>query len=101
MEGVWPIVFLGLVLKIPVFFGLWLVWWAARQELTLDDADGGEEHGFRRWRRQPKTPRGPRRGPHGGGARALPDCPPASRVRVGRAPAPVTASAERRSSDAP
>ena len=38
MEGVWPIIFLGLVLKIPVFFGLWLVWWAVRQEPELDDA---------------------------------------------------------------
>lgn len=97
MEGVWPIIFLGLVLKIPVFFGLWLVWWAARQEPTLDDAaDSGGEHGFHRWRREPKPPRGPRRGPHGGSARALPDCPPAARVRVGRPAAPVTASANRR-----
>jgi hypothetical protein len=101
MEGVWPIIFLGLVLKIPVFFGLWLVWWAARQEPELDDAtDPGTEHGFRRWRREPKPPRGPRRGPHGGAARALPDCPPAGRVRIGRPAAPVTASAARREPEA-
>jgi hypothetical protein len=100
MEGVWPIIFLGLVLKIPVFFGLWLVWWAVRAEPQPDDAaEPGEEHGFRRWRREPKPPRGPRRGPHGGSARALPDCPPAARVRVARPPAPVTASATRRSAD--
>lgn len=92
MEGVWPIVFLAVVLKIPVFFAIWLVWWAARAEPELEDLPGGEEHGFRRWRRQPLDPRGPRRGPHGGGAaRPLPDCPPGGRARVkpGRQPAPV------------
>jgi hypothetical protein len=101
VEGVWPIVFLALVLKIPVFFGLWLVWWAAHQEPQLeDDIPGAEDHGFRRWRREPKKPRGPRRGPHGGAAaRALPDCPPAGRVRIGRPAAPITASAGRRKAD--
>jgi hypothetical protein len=92
MEGVWPIVFLAVVLKIPVFFAIWLVWWAARAEPELEDLPGGEEHGFRRWRPEPLGPRGPRRGPHGGGAaRPLPDCPPDGRARVkpGRQPAPV------------
>ena len=87
MEGVWPIIFLGLVLKIPVFFGLWLVWWAVRAEPQLDDASGGGgDHGFRRWRRQPTGPRLPRRGPHGGAARALPECPPGGRTRPERIP---------------
>jgi hypothetical protein len=91
VEGVWPIVFLGVVLKIPVFFAIWLVWWAARAEPELEDLPGGEEHGFRRWRRQPWRPRGPRRGSHGGAARPLPDCPPGGRARVkpGSQPAPV------------
>jgi hypothetical protein len=62
MEGVWPIIFLGVVLKIPVFFAIWLVWWAARAEPELEDASGeGGDHTFRRWRRQPLQPRGPRR----------------------------------------
>lgn len=100
MEGAWPIIFLALVLKIPVFFGLWLVWWAVRQEPQLDDAPGEGDHGFRRWRRQPKRPSGPRRGPHGGAALSLPDCPPGGRVRLQRPAAPVTASAARRSTDA-
>jgi hypothetical protein len=87
---VWPIIFLGVVLKIPVGFALWLVWWAARAEPELDDAPGDEEHGFRRWRRDPLPPRGPRRAPHGGGAaRPLPDCPPGGRFRVAPGPAPV------------
>ncbi len=100
MEGVWPIVFLAVVLKIPVFFAIWLVWWAAKDEPQLDDPSGGEDHGFRRWRREPKLPRDPRRGGHGGDAVPLPDCPPGGRVRVGRPPAPVTASAERRNLEA-
>ena len=71
MEGVWPIIFLAVVLKIPVFFAIWLVWWAARAEPELEDASGeGGDHTFRRWRRQPTQPRGPRRGPHGGAAHA-------------------------------
>jgi nitrogen fixation-related uncharacterized protein len=75
MEGALPIIFLAVVLKIPVFFGIWLIWWAVRDEPQLDDADErGREHPFRRWRRDPRGPR-PRRDPHGGAARALPDCP--------------------------
>ena len=84
MEGVWPIVFLAVVLKIPVFFGIWLVWWAAKSydEFADETPPDSREHPFRRWRRQPKGPRGPRRGPHGGGARALPACPPGGRTRT-------------------
>ncbi|HWA54632.1 MAG TPA: hypothetical protein VG816_10705, partial [Solirubrobacterales bacterium] len=67
MEGFWPIFFLLVVLKIPVFGALWLIWWASREpepEGAAEDSDGG----FKRRDPQPKFPRGPRRGPHGGGA---------------------------------
>ena len=63
------IILFGIVLKIPVGFGIWLVWWASREYDEMNDEAPGtsEDHGFRRWRRQPKHPRGPRRGgPHGG-----------------------------------
>jgi hypothetical protein len=83
MDGVLPIVFLAVILKIPVLFGLWLIWWAAREEPELEGSDGAEDHSFRRWRRDPTRPRGPRRGgPHGGAARAQPDCPPGGRKRT-------------------
>ena len=84
MDGVLPIVFLGVILKIPVFFGIWLIWWAARAEPELEDLPGdSEDHSFRRFRRNPLKPRGPRlRGPHGGVAQAQPDCPPAGRRRT-------------------
>src|SRR5687768_3697986 len=103
MEGAWPIIFLAVVLKIPVFFGLWLVWWAVRAEPETEDAPGGsEDHGFRRWRASPRRPRGPRRGPHGGGAvRPLPDCPPTGRFRIGREREPVRVGHERRREPVP
>jgi hypothetical protein len=89
MDGFWPIFFLAVVLKIPVFTALWLVWWAVRAEPEsseeVDDGDGG----FRRWRREPRSPRGPRRGPHGPDALPLPPCPPGGRFRVARVPTPV------------
>jgi hypothetical protein len=83
MDGVLPILFLAVILKIPVLFGLWLIWWAVREEPELEDADGAEDHTFRRWRRDPSKPRGPRRGgPHGGAAQAQSDCPPGGRRRT-------------------
>jgi hypothetical protein len=91
MEGAWPIIFLAVVLKIPVFFAIWLVWWAVRAEPELEDAAGeGGDHSFRRWRRQPTQPRGPRRGPHGGAAHAQPEHAVADRIRKGT-PAPARA----------
>jgi len=82
MEGALPIIFLAVVLKVPVFFAIWLIWWAAREEPQIDAGEPGAEHPFRRWRREPKGPRGPRRDPHGGAARPLADCPPGGRRRV-------------------
>ena len=92
MEGFWPIFFLAVVLKIPVACLLYLVYWAVKQTVEPEEApETGEDHGFRRWRPQPKRPGGPRRGPHAPDARPLPDCPPGGRTRVIRRPAPVTA----------
>jgi hypothetical protein len=84
MDGVLPILFLAVILKIPVLFGLWLVWWAAKEEPELEDAGGmADDHTFKRWRRDPSKPKGPRRGgPHGGAAQAQPDCPPGGRTRT-------------------
>lgn len=78
MEGVWPIIFLAVILKIPVFAGMYLVWYAVRAEPDLDLEEDvppeGQDHGFRRWRREPRRPpRGPRRGDHGGGALLSPE----------------------------
>src|SRR3954468_3436328 len=69
MGEVVPIIFLAVVLKIPVLYGMWLIWWAVKDEPQLEDLPGdSDDHSFRRFRRNPLKP-GPRsRGPHGGGA---------------------------------
>ena len=85
MEGFLPIFFLAVVLKIPVLGALWLVWWASREPKGEEELADGSDEGFRRFRRQPDGPAGPRRGPHGGGvAKPLPPCPPGGRTRVVR-----------------
>ena len=67
---VWEAIFLLLILKIPIVYLCWVVWYAVRAEpkpppepalkiatLDLDPRDG--------WRPRLPGPRGPRRGPHG------------------------------------
>ena len=90
MGEVVPIIFLAVVLKIPVLYGMWLIYWAVKDEPQLEDLPGdADDHSFRRFRRNPLKP-GPRtRGPHGGSAQAKPDCPPGGRPRVATRPQPV------------
>ena len=89
MEGFWPIFFLGVILKIPVGFLLYIVWWAFRAGTIPEEAPPEpEDHRFRRFRREPKRPRGPRRGPHGpGDAMPLPSEHREGRSRAQLAPA--------------
>jgi hypothetical protein len=92
VEGFWPIFFLAVVLKIPVFGALALVWWAIRAEPEPEQAADSDDHGFHRWRRSPTRPRDPRRGPHAPAAQPLPDCPPGGRFRAVKRPAPARVS---------
>lgn len=93
MENAAPIIFLGVVLKIPVGLLLYLVWWAFRAQPEVEEAPpGADEHHFRRFRREPGGPRKPRRGPHAPDAQPVPDCPPGGRARVLTPPAPVRAA---------
>jgi hypothetical protein len=68
---VWEAIFLLLILKIPIVYLCWVVWYAVKADpkpppepalktaaLDLDPHDG--------WRPRFATPRSPRRGPHGG-----------------------------------
>src|SRR4029079_15300004 len=63
MHGFLPIFFLLVVLKIPVFGSLWLVWWASREPepegVGEEDSDGG----FGRPRPMRPRPRGPHPSP--------------------------------------
>lgn len=82
MGEVIPIIFLAFVLKVPILWGMWLIYAAMREDPITDQLDeNGDDHGFRRWRREPKPPLGPRRGPHDGGSSVVPDCPPGGRTR--------------------
>ncbi len=64
--------FLLVVMKVPVIGMIYLLWWASRDQNEADQpADEGGEEPFRR-RPKPRRPIGPRRGPHGGGARPVP-----------------------------
>ncbi len=92
--GLEVMIFMGVILKIPVAFACWLIWWAIRA--TPDPAEAPENGGNDRvhpFRREPKPPRGPRRGPHAPGSLPLP-CPAEGSLRVARRPArarPLTA----------
>lgn len=81
MEGLWIFLFLGVVLKVPVIAMIYLLWRAAQppEVETAEDEGGSDDRGHRQpW---PGLPRGPRRDPHGGGARPVADSPHEGRVR--------------------
>lgn len=74
--------FMLVVLKIPIVGSIYLLWWAAQpkpEPEPAEDDNHGDDHGRRR--PLPKYPRGPRRGPHGGGARPVAEAPHEGRIR--------------------
>jgi hypothetical protein len=97
VEGWVPIVFLMFALKIPVGFLCYIVYWAIKAEVPLEEApeESGEDHGFRRFRREPNRPRGPRRGPHAPDALPLPSGNHDGRTRTFTHPAPARAGVAR------
>ena len=71
--GGWTLVYMLVILKIPLAFALYVIWYAIKAEPVPDDGVSDEERGPRR--KPPLNPRSPRRGPVGGaGCRPLP-CP--------------------------
>jgi hypothetical protein len=64
--AVWEIVFMVLVLKIPLIYVCWVVWWAIKAEPIIG-AGGEPVHSvnWQPWRRGPDRPRPRRGGPHG------------------------------------
>jgi hypothetical protein len=64
----WELIFMMLVLKIPLVYLCWVVWWAIRAEPEVG-ADGGSEGvNWKPWER-PAGPRPRRGGPHGSRSR--------------------------------
>lgn len=94
MEGWVPIFFLMVVLKVPVGLLLYIVWWAFRAETIPEETPeaGGED---RRFRREPKRPRGPRRGPHAPDSLPVPRGPHEGRARTFTPPATARAASAR------
>ena len=69
----WSLVYMLVILKIPLAFALYVIWYAIKAEPVPEEGLNGEERGPRR--KPPLNPRSPRRGPIGGaGCRPLP-CP--------------------------
>jgi hypothetical protein len=64
----WAFLYMFVLLKLPLAFMLWLIWWAVHEqpvpseEEDSDDSGGGGERRHPR----PRRPRPPRRGPHVG-----------------------------------
>jgi hypothetical protein len=62
---VWEVVFMLFVLKIPLVYVCWVIWWAVRSEPELG-AEGEPLSGpWVPWRRSPDSRRPSRNGPHG------------------------------------
>jgi hypothetical protein len=76
---VWEIVFMLVILKIPVVYVCWVIWWAVKSEPELGAEGESPPSGYwQPWRRRPKG-RPPRNGPHGAPTRAAVRTPPPTR----------------------
>jgi hypothetical protein len=89
MHGFWPIFFLLVVLKVPVFSALGLVWWASKQTPENEEAEDNNEGGPDRWRPLRPRPRGPHNGPLGGGAKKRIRTHPTEPAPFGRSQVPL------------
>jgi hypothetical protein len=85
----WEIVLMVVVLKIPVAYVLWVIWWAIRAEPEVGTEGGTEGVNWSPWRRRGPRPLGPERS----APRGLPTRPGSrgsrerQRARTGRATA--------------
>jgi hypothetical protein len=74
----WAFFYMMVVLKIPIAFALWLIWWAVREPPVAEEERSEGDGGSRRHRHpRGRPPRPPRRGPH-----AEPPPPAPQRTRV-------------------
>ena len=86
---IWEVIFVMLILKLPVAYVCWVIWWAVKAE-PEPGAEGEPHDGlWMPWRR--RSPRPPRSGPHGAG----PHGPAGPHGVPGRA-APNSASSSRK-----
>jgi hypothetical protein len=70
--AIWELVFMLVILKIPVLYIGWVVWWAVKAEPEVGSQGGTDGVNWTPWRRPPKSssPVRPQRGgPHSTPAR--------------------------------
>jgi hypothetical protein len=65
----WEVIFLLVVLKIPLIYCSWVIWWAIKSEPELELGGDADRNDWKVWR-SPSGPRPRRGGPHGRGDRA-------------------------------
>jgi hypothetical protein len=61
---VWELIFMLVILKIPVIYLAWVVWWAIKAEPEVGSEGDSTGIEWKPWRR-PSGPRPHRGGPHG------------------------------------
>ena len=62
----WELIFLLLILKIPMVYVGWVVWWAIKAEpIVGSEGEPVHEMNWKPWRKDPNNPRPRRGGPHG------------------------------------
>lgn len=57
----WEILIMVVVLKIPVAYVGWVIWWAVKAEPEVGTEGGTEGVNWAPWRRRPPKPLGPER----------------------------------------
>jgi hypothetical protein len=67
--ALWEIIFMLVILKIPVAYVGWVVWWAVKAEPELGEAGGTEGVNWTPWRR-PSPTNSPARSRRGGPERS-------------------------------
>jgi len=61
----WELIFMVLILKIPLVYVCWVVWWAIKAEPVIgSEGEPVHQMNWKPWRR-PDRPRPRRGGPHG------------------------------------
>ena len=60
----WEIIFMVVILKIPLIYVCWVVWWAIKAEPEVGHEGGTEGINWKPWQKPP-GPRPRRGGPHG------------------------------------
>ena len=59
---IWEVIFVMLILKLPVAYVCWVIWWAVKAETEPGVEGEPNDSSWMPWRRKPRDPRN---GPHG------------------------------------